>query len=206
MITKNGKDKRKMKELTLEEVKIYVLEHFCEYLPECYQKSTLRVESAVKNNKRLTGISLAGVKISPTIYLEHIYEEYLEHKEDLCQILRKKAKLFSERMKDVEEIMTVLKKVKTMSKEEIGKHLFLSHVQTKNNHALLEQRIYRKFLDLSVLCNYEFTVGKELLSIGLSKMLLDQIQLSEEEAFNLAYKNSCARGILTYYVIKDLAT
>ena len=206
MITKNGKDKRKMKELTLEEVKIYVLEHFCEYLPECYQKSTLRVESAVKNNKRLTGISLAGVKISPTIYLENIYEEYLEHREDLCQILRKKANLFYERMKNGEEIMRLLKKVKTMSKEEIGKHLFLTLVQTKNNHALLEQRIYRKFLDLSVLCNYEFTVGKELLSIGLSKMLLDQIQLSEEEAFNLAYKNSCARGILTYYVIKDLAT
>ena len=40
-----------MKELTLEEVKIYVLEHFCEYLPECYQKSTLRVESVVKNNQ-----------------------------------------------------------------------------------------------------------------------------------------------------------
>ena len=72
VITKNGKDKRKMKEMTLEEVKIYVLEHFCEYLPECYQKSTLRVESVVKNNQRLTGISLAGVKISPTIYLENI--------------------------------------------------------------------------------------------------------------------------------------
>ena len=79
-----------------------------------------------------------------------------------------------------------------MSKEEIGKHLFLAIVQTKNNHALLEHCIHRKFLDLSVLCNYEFSVGKELLSIGLSKMLLDQIQLSEEEAFNLAYKNSCA--------------
>lgn len=208
MITKNGKDKRKMKELTLEEVKIYVLEHFCEYLPECYQKSTLRVESVVKNNQRLTGISLAGVKISPTIYLENIYEEYLEHKSSLCQILRKKANLFYERMKNGEEIMTLLKKVKTMSKEEIGKHLFLSLVQTKNNHALLEHRIHRKFLDLSVLCNYEFTVGKELLSIGLSKMLLDQIQLSEEEAFNLAYKNSCARGILrqdaTFYSLVKL--
>lgn len=87
-----------MKEMTLEEVKIYVLEHFCEYLPECYQKSTLRVESVVKNNQRLTGISLAGVKISPTIYLENIYEEYLEHKSSLCQILRKKANLFYERM------------------------------------------------------------------------------------------------------------
>lgn len=197
-----------MKELTLEEVKIYVLEHLCEYLPECYQKSTLRVESVVKNNQRLTGISLAGVKISPTIYLENIYEEYLEHKSSLCQILRKKANLFYERMKNGEEIMTLLKKVKTMSKEEIGKHLFLSLVQTKNNHALLEHRIHRKFLDLSVLCNYEFTVGKELLSIGLSKMLLDQIQLSEEEAFNLAYKNSCARGILrqdaTFYSLVKL--
>lgn len=83
-----------MKELTLEEVKICVLEHFCKYLPECYQKSTLRVESVVKNNQRLTGISLAGVKISPTIYLENIYEEYLEHREDLCQILRKKRTCF----------------------------------------------------------------------------------------------------------------
>ncbi len=197
-----------MKEMTLEEVKIYVLEHFCEYLPECYQKSTLRVESVVKNNQRLTGISLAGVKISPTIYLENIYEEYLEHKSSLCQILRKKANLFYERMKNGEEIMTLLKKVKTMSKEEIGKHLFLALVQTKNNHALLEHRIHRKFLDLSVLCNYEFSVGKELLSIGLSKMLLDQIQLSEEEAFNLAYKNSCARGILrqdaTFYSLVKL--
>ena len=104
--------------------------------------------------------------------------------------------------------MTLLKKVKTMSKEEIGKHLFLALVQTKNNHALLEHRIHRKFLDLSVLCNYEFSVGKELLSIGLSKMLLDQIQLSEEEAFNLAYKNSCARGILrqdaTFYSLVKL--
>lgn len=34
------------------------------------------------------------------------------------------------------------------------------------------------------------------LSIGLSKMLLDQIQLSEEEAFELAYKNSCTKGML----------
>ena len=101
-----------MKEMTLEEVKIYVLEHFCEYLPECYQKSTLRVESVVKNNQRLTWISLAGVKISPTIYLENIYEEYLEHKSSLCQILRKKANLFYERMKNGEEIMTLLKKVK----------------------------------------------------------------------------------------------
>lgn len=92
--------------------------------------------------------------------------------------------------------MTLLKKVKTMSKEEIGKHLFLAIVQTKNNHALLEHCIHRKFLDLSVLCNYEFSVGKELLSIGLSKMLLDQIQLSEEEAFELAYKNSCTKGML----------
>lgn len=58
--------------------------------------------------------------------------------------------------------MTLLKKVKTMSKEEIGKHLFLAIVQTKNNHALLEHCIHRKFLDLSVLCNYEFSVGKEL--------------------------------------------
>ena len=95
-----------------------------------------------------------------------------------------------------------------MSKEEIGKHLFLALVQTKNNHALLEHRIHRKFLDLSVLCNYEFSVGKELLSIGLSKMLLDQIQLSEEDAFNLAYKNSCARGILrqdaTFYSLVKL--
>ena len=73
--------------------------------------------------QRLTGISLAGVKISPTIYLENIYEEYLEHKSSLCQILRKKANLFYERMKNGEEIMTLLKKVKTMSKEEIGKHL-----------------------------------------------------------------------------------
>lgn len=131
-----------MKELTLEEVKICVLEHFCKYLPECYQKSTLRVESVVKNNQRLTGISLAGVKISPTIYLENIYEEYLEHREDLCQILRKKANLFYERMKNGEEIMRLLKKVKTMSKEEIGKHLFLTLVQTKNNHALLEQTAF----------------------------------------------------------------
>ena len=39
-------------------------------------------------------------------------------------------------------------------------------------------------------------------------MLLDQIQLSEEEAFNLAYKNSCARGILrqdaTFYSLVKL--
>ena len=85
--------------------------------------------------------------------------------------------------------MRLLKKVKTMSKEGNRETIyFLPYVQTKNNHALLEQRIYRKFLDLSVLCNYEFTVGKELLSIGLSKMLLDQINVSEEEAFELAYK------------------
>ena len=106
-----------MKEMTLEEVKIYVLEHFCEYLPECYQKSTLRVESVVKNNQRLTGISLAGVKISPTIYLENIYEEYLEHKSSLCQILRKKANLFYERMKNGEEIMTYDKHCLHLSKQ-----------------------------------------------------------------------------------------
>ena len=126
-----------MKELTLEEVKIYVLEHFCEYLPECYQKSTLRVESVVKNNQRLTGISLAGVKISPTIYLENIYEEYLEHREDLCQILRKKANLFYERMKNGEEIMRIVKKGKN-NVERGNRETSISYPRTdqKINHAL----------------------------------------------------------------------
>ncbi len=59
--------------------------------PVCYQKSALRVESVVKNNQRLTGISLAGVKISPAIYLEHIYEEYLEHKSTLMPDFKQKS-------------------------------------------------------------------------------------------------------------------
>lgn len=41
--------------------------------------------------------------------------------------------------------MALLKKVNTMSKEEIGKHLFLTLVQTKNNHAAFGHRFIGNF-------------------------------------------------------------
>ena len=59
-----------------------VAEKFMDYMPEQYQGMRLRVEPVNKVNKVLDGITLvgsgAGRSVSPTLYINHMYEHYLE--------------------------------------------------------------------------------------------------------------------------------
>ena len=63
-----------------------VAEKFMDYMPEQYQGMRLRVEPVNKVNKVLDGITLvgsgAGRNVSPTLYINHIYEHYLEGAKD----------------------------------------------------------------------------------------------------------------------------
>lgn len=80
-----------------------VAEKFMDYLPEQFQHMTVKVETVNKVNKKLDGITLVsngeGKKVSPTLYINHMYENYLSS-ENLQEVLQHAAsamvKAFSE--------------------------------------------------------------------------------------------------------------
>ena len=87
-----------------------VIEKFKDYLPEKYQNMTLRVEPVNKVNKVLDGITLVaegeGRSVSPTMYINYMYEHYLET-ENLQEVLQSAAKSMEKAFMEMPEVGNV---------------------------------------------------------------------------------------------------
>ena len=84
-----------------------VAEKFKDYLPPQFQDMALRVEPVNKVNKNLDGLTLvsneAGRNVSPTIYINDMYEHYL-NTENLQEVLQSAAKTMEKAFDRVPEV------------------------------------------------------------------------------------------------------
>lgn len=140
--------------LSFEEFQEYVMDHIREYLPEEYANA----EVSVRTVQKLNGVTLQGLEIwtpemkqgtgvTPTIYLNGIYENY-ENGVDLEVIMEHIGNLERQSMdlpEDVAEIKEMYKDVNY-----VKDRLIVSLISAERNVDFLKDKPYRMLEDLAI--------------------------------------------------------
>lgn len=170
-----------------ENFKDVVIEKFKDYLSEEYKDMQLRVERVCKVNRILDGISLvgksAGANMFPTIYIDHMYEEYLACN-DLQEVMKKWAAC-------VEQVMKDMDKIGTIDFADAKDNIVFQLVNTQQNREMLAGVPHREYLDLSIAYRWIVNIDSDgIQNILITNKMAKQMGLTEEQMFNLAMKNT----------------
>ena len=163
-----------------------VAEKFMDYLPEEYKNMKLEVRPVEKVNKMMDGLTLTGegVRISPTMYINNMYDHYLQT-EDLQEVLVSAAKTMDEAMREAPEILPSV----DMSKAK--DNIVFQLINTEQNKEMLADVPNRQFQDLSIIYRWVFKVEDAgVQSTVVRNNLAEQLGLTEEQLFKLAVENT----------------
>lgn len=164
-----------------------VAEKFMDYMPEQYQGMRLRVEPVNKVNKVLDGITLvgsgAGRSVSPTLYINHMYEHYLET-ENLQEVLQSAARRMDMAFKEIPEVGDV-------NLESAKDNIVFQVINTLQNEDMLRDMPHREFQDLSIIYRWVVKVDKNgIQSSAIRNNLAEQLGMNEEQLFKCAVENT----------------
>ena len=163
-----------------------VKEKFMDFLPEQFQDMELVVNPTEKVNQTVDGLTLMGegVSVSPTIYINNMYEHYKET-DNLELVLTDAATMMEKAMREVPDI------VPSLDMESAKDNIVFQLVNTEQNKALLEDAPNRAFQDLSII--YRWVVKVEdsgIQSTVVHNSLTKRLGMSEDEMFNAAVENN----------------
>lgn len=164
-----------------------VAEKFMEYMPEQYQGMRLRVEPINKVNKVLDGITLvgsgAGRSVSPTLYINHMYEHYLET-ENLQEVLQSAARRMDMAFKEMPEVGDV-------NLESAKDNIVFQVINTLQNEDMLKNMPHREFQDLSIIYRWVIKMDENgIQSSVIRNNLAKQLGMNEEQLFKCAVENT----------------
>ena len=164
-----------------------VAEKFMDYMPEQYQGMRLRVEPVNKVNKVLDGITLvgsgAGRSVSPTLYINHMYEHYLET-ENLQEVLQSAARRMDMAFKEMPEVGDV-------NLESAKDNIVFQVINTLQNEEMLRDMPHREFQDLSIIYRWVVKVDENgIQSSAIRNNLAEQLGMNEEQLFKCAVENT----------------
>jgi hypothetical protein len=164
-----------------------VAEKFMDYMPEQYQGMRLRVEPVNKVNKVLDGITLvgsgAGRSVSPTLYINHMYEHYLET-ENLQEVLQSAARRMDMAFKEMPEVGDV-------NLESAKDNIIFQVINTLQNEDMLRDMPHREFQDLSIIYRWVVKVDENgIQSSAIRNNLAEQLGMNEEQLFKCAVENT----------------
>lgn len=164
-----------------------VAEKFMDYMLEQYQGMRLRVEPVNKVNKVLDGITLvgsgAGRNVSPTLYINHIYEHYLET-ENLQEVLQSAARRMDMAFKEMPEVGDV-------NLEGAKDNIVFQVINTLQNEDMLRDMPHREFQDLSIIYRWVVKVDENgIQSSVIRNNLAEQLGMNEEQLFKCAVENT----------------
>lgn len=173
--------------LNYEIFKEVVAEKFMDYMPEQYQGMRLRVEPVNKVNKVLDGITLvgsgAGRSVSPTLYINHMYEHYLET-ENLQEVLQSAARRMDMAFKEMPEVGDV-------NLESAKDNIVFQVINTLQNEDMLRDMPHREFQDLSIIYRWVVKVDENgIQSSAIRNNLAEQLGMNEEQLFKCAVENT----------------
>lgn len=172
--------------VSYEEFKKVVTEVFKDYLPESMQNGEVEVKSLYAINKEMDGLFLrmpVEKSVSPTIYINDMYESYQENNE-LDYTIRRWANAFVKKCE--REKNRIVKKYKC-NKDNIVFQL----INTDQNKKMLADVPHREFNDLSIIYRgiidrREGIVSSTLIDNSFAEML----GLTERDLFTLAVVNT----------------
>ena len=165
-------------------------EKFKEFLPEKYQNAQVEIRPVDKVNRKLDGLSIRvnepGMNISPTIYVNHMYEDYVTT-ENLNATLERAAEGFMKAMEQKESI-----NVNELTNAECAKDkIVFQLINTEQNKEMLANMPHREFKDLSVIYRMVVKIdGEGIASTPVHNGLADTLGFTEEQLFKLAAENT----------------
>ena len=167
-----------------------VEEKFKEFLPEKYQDAQVEIRPVDKVNRTLDGLSIRvnelGMNISPTIYVNHMYEDYVTT-ENLNATLERAAEGFMKAMEQKESI-----NVNELTNAECAKDkIVFQLINTEQNKEMLANMPHREFKDLSVIYRMVVKIdGEGIASTPIHHGLAETLGFTEEQLFKLAAENT----------------
>ena len=163
-----------------------VKESFLSYMPDSYHGMEISVSTVNKINRKLDELKLFKTedekKISPSIYINDIYGEYLKTG-DLQESLRNAAGAMDRMFKENPLPPLDLRTAKD--------NIIFQLVNTKQNEDMLRDMPHREFQDLSIIYRWLVYIDdKKIGSTSISNSLAKALGMEEEQLFNAATKNT----------------
>ena len=159
---------------------------FLSYMPESYQGMEVRVESVDKVNRKLDGLSLLAnngkTMISPTLYINDMYEKYLKTG-DLQETLRESAEALDEVFREAA--------IPPLDLSTAKDNIIFQLVNTMQNEDMLKNLPHREFQDLSII--YRWVAGVDdngIASSIINNNLAESLGMGEEQLFKAAAENT----------------
>lgn len=164
-----------------------VAEKFKEYLPSQFQNMTIRVESVTKVNKSMDGMTLvdesADKNISPTIYINDMYEHYLQT-ENLQVVLEKAAET-------MERAFSEAPMMGNLDFDSAKDNIVFQVINTMQNQDMLQDMPHREFQDLSIIYRWVVKVDEQGIQSSIVRNnLAKQLGMTEEQLFKAAVENT----------------
>ena len=165
----------------------YVAENIKNYLTSEYADAEIRLDNIMKNNDTnliALNIKAPDVNISPNIYLEHFYSDYVQGK-DLSEILANISDTFQKNAIKADfdiNRYTIFDNVKDS--------ITCKLINFENNKAYLADKVFTRKEDLAIV--YQVPVLNTPMgrgSITLTKNLLDTYGISEQQLHDIAMEN-----------------
>ena len=167
-----------------------VAEKFSGYLPEKYRDMHIEIRPVEKVNRVLDGLSVLdnekGVQISPTIYINHMYEDYLSTG-DLNETLMRAAENYDRAMQHNIKVNAN----EIMDGEKAKDKIIFQLINTEQNREMLKDMPHREFKDLSVIYRMVVDInGERMASAPVRDAMADSLGFTEEKLFKLAAENT----------------
>lgn len=180
-----------------------VEEKFMDYMPDEFKNAKLAIAPVQKVNVTLDGLSIldTGRNISPTIYINDMYERYKENG-DLENTIISACNFMAKTISETSPVFDVDNFLNS-AKDKIVFQL----INTEQNKSFLEKVPHREFQDLSIIYKVVINVEKESIhNVQVTNELSKRLGMDEEKLFKSAAENT--RRILppTVRNMKDVIT
>lgn len=175
------------------EFKELIKDNILDYLPEEYADANVSVRDIVKNNETLSGLIVqkSGETVTPTIYLDSIYESYSSGNENLTDIFERISSLRMEH--DKPNLAAILENTPFSNMDDITdfnkveSSIRASLVGVEQNQDLLDKRPFTMRTGLATI--YRIQLNSEM-SMPVTNELLDKWNISVSDLDNLALENT----------------
>lgn len=179
--------------MTYELFKTEIIEKIKGFLPSEFHGGEIKIETITKTNERREALMVSPKSegdnfMTPTIYLDEAYAEYLRLKDTdtMDSILREIAETIGSKTRKMGfNMMDVIKE----RRDEIVTCL----INTEMNQELLKTIPHREFQDLSMVYKLFLSDGspKEIPNgvVTIDDAILKELRMTEEELFRLAHEN-----------------
>ena len=165
-----------------------VADKFVSYLPKELEQGKLEIKEVHKVNRVLDGLTVRnnteGVSVSPTIYLNDMYDVYMEN-EDLDKTLNVFANSFVQALEHQGKVADGI------SIDGAADRVIFQLINTEQNKEMLMDMPHREFKDLSVMYRLVINLDSDgLASTMVDNSLAEQMGMNEEQLFRHAAENT----------------